>query len=423
MIKAMAKRKSNRTALLKKRISLSWHRALNRLIPMGGISSGNILKIFHNGDEAFLAIHTALSAAQKSIYLETYIFAPDRVGFWIRDALIAAAKRGVMVTVLFDHLGSSALTEAFLTPMKHVGIKVLDFNPIWPWRRRGPLLFRDHRKIIVIDGKKAFCGGMNISDDYAGPLYGNDRFRDSMAQVEGPAVSDLLDITLESIVESEFAKAESELPAIRLDGQPVIGLILRRLIGPKELLSDKFATDTMVQVLRSNSRKNLTHIQKSMEECIDRAVSYCYFTTPYFLPYDSLRRSIINAAKRGVDVRILTAGLSDIPFMHYASRHVYSSFLAHGVRIYEMDKKTLHAKLACVDGVYASIGSYNLDHWSARRNLEVNMSILDPHVAAELKEQFYRDLELSHEIEAKKFQARSIIRRFMCWLSYLFLRL
>ena len=114
----------------------------------------------------------------------------------------------------------------------------------------------------------------------------------------------------------------------------------------------------MLQVLRSNTQKNLTHIQKSMEECIDRAVDYCYFTTPYFLPYGPLRRSIIHAAQRGVDVRILTAGLSDVPLMHYASRHVYQGFMSHGVRIYEMDQKTLHAKLSSIDGVYASIGSY-----------------------------------------------------------------
>jgi cardiolipin synthase len=136
----------------------------------------------------------------------------------------------------------------------------------------------------------------------------------------------------------------------------------------KQLAPGAQNNDTLVQVLRSNTRKNLTHIQKSMEESTNRAVSYCYFTTPYFLPYGSLKKAITNAAKRGVDVRILTAGLSDVPLMRLASHHVYQSFLKHGVRIYEMHQKTLHAKIATIDGIYSSIGSYNLDHWSARRN-------------------------------------------------------
>ena len=399
----------------KKRFFLSWHRGLNKLITMGGISSGNKLKIFHESDDALLAIHSALSKAENSIYVEAYIFAPDRVGEWIRDALIEAALRGVQVHVLYDHFGSSRLSESFLSPMRKAGIKILDFNPIWPWRCSGPLLFRDHRKIIIVDKKLAFCGSMNISAD---------RFRDSVAQIEGPAVQDLLDITLESIAESEFSKSNSVLlPVIRLEGQPVLALILKRLVGLSELPSEKNKSDTIVQVLRSNTHKNLTHIQKSMEECIDRAVNYCYFTTPYFLPYSSLKRAIIHAARRGVDVRILTAGLSDVPLMHYASRHVYESFLSHGVRIFEMDKKTLHAKLATIDGVYASIGSYNLDHWSARRNLEVTMSILDQPLALDLKEQFHKDRELSHEIDKYAFSQRSFIRRIFCWFCYLILRL
>ena len=418
--------KANRAHRLKKRISLSWHRALRRLIRMGGISSGNKVKIFHDGDEAFLAIYNSIINSQSSIYVETYLLAPDKLGEQIRDALIQAALRGVHVSLLYDHFGSSKLNEAFLAPMRRAQIKVLEFNPIWPWRRRGPLLFRDHRKIIVVDKNLAFCGSMNLSADYAGPLYGNNRFRDSLAQIEGPSVADLLDISLESIAESEFsASYNSVLPVIRLDNQPVINLILERLVSPPDLVKQKAHNnaDTMVQVLRSNTRKNLTHIQKSMEECINRAVDYCYFTTPYFLPYDRLRRSIIHAAKRGVDVRILTAGLSDVPLMHYASRHVYQGFLSHGVRIYEMDQKTLHAKLASIDGVYASIGSYNLDRWSARRNLEVTVSMLDQPIALELKEQFHKDRELSHEIDGQAFSQRSLIRRIICWFCYLILRL
>ncbi len=176
------------------KLKLSWRKAIARLIPLGGFSSHNSVKIFHDGDEAFLAIYNAFSRARDSIFVETYIFAPDRVGTWLRDALVDAAKRGVKVTVLYDYIGSPWLSHTFIAPMTAAGIKVLSFNPVWPWRRRGPLLFRDHRKIMVIDEEYAFCGSMNISDDYAGPIYGNGRYRDSVAYVEGPAVKDLLAI-------------------------------------------------------------------------------------------------------------------------------------------------------------------------------------------------------------------------------------
>ncbi|MCA9506923.1 MAG: hypothetical protein KC505_00700, partial [Myxococcales bacterium] len=405
-----------------------WRKALQHLIQFGGFSAHNSLEIIHDGDRAFLEIHDAFLKSQDSIFVEMYIIAPDRLGYWLRDTLIDAAARGVRVTVLYDYIGSSHLNSNFISPMTHAGIRVLPFNPIWPWRRRGPLLFRDHRKIIVVDEKIAFCGGMNISCDYAGIKYGNNRYRDSIARIMGPAVKDLLAITQESIIESEFKGVGNG--HIYLSSKPPLSIFdlfferVRRLKNPplaKERLRQNH--DTLVQVLRSNTRINLMHIQKSMEESVNRAVRYCYFTTPYFLPYGSLKKAIINARRRGVDIRILTAGISDVPLMRLASHHVYQSFFNHGVRIYEMNKKTLHAKIATIDGIFSSIGSYNLDYWSARRNLEVNVSILDSQVAQGLKEQFNEDLKLSVEIDPHKFSLRSWFKKLVCYLSYILMRL
>lgn len=432
-------RKNDGTLLFKK-IKVSWRKALLHLIPFGGFSYYNQIKIFHDGDEAFFAIFTAINNAEQSVSIETYVLAPDRVGMRLRDAVIEAKKRGVHITILYDHVGSPRLTHSFLNPMIAAGIKIVAFNPIWPWRRRGPLLFRNHRKIIVIDEKMAFCGSMNISADYAGPIYGNDRFRDTLACIEGPAVMDLLAITKESIAESEFDKRPdiaTEHIVSKIEASSILRLFLHRMrffgdtikghlktpSGEQSLTPDLDADGTMVQVLRSNQRRNLNHIQKSMEEIVNRAISYCYFTTPYFLPHEGLRKALINAQMRGVDVRILTAGISDVPLMRYASHHVYRGFLRPGIRIYEMTKKTLHAKIATIDGIYSSIGSYNLDHWSARRNLEVNLSVIDPDIAISLKKQFEIDLTSSKEIDKVSFFARSMMRRFLCWLAYLLLRL
>ncbi len=410
----------NDPAILWQKLKLSWRKALSALIPLGGFSSHNRLKIFHDGDEAFLAIHQAFLEAQDSIFLETYIFTPDRVGTWLRDALIDAAKRGVSISVLYDHFGSARLSNSFLAPMQKAGIKVLAFNPVWFWRKRGPLLFRNHRKIIVVDEKIAFCGSMNISCDYAGPLYGNDRYRDTLLRIEGPAVKDFLAITKESILESEFNPQAFKSAQLSIKKPiSIFRLFFARLEAlKKEPLFAQNNDDTLVQVLRSNTRRNLTHIQNSMEECINRAVNYCYFTTPYFLPYGKLKKAIIHAAKRGVDVRILTAGVSDAPLMRLASHHLYNKFLKHGVRIFEMHQKTLHAKIATIDGIFSSLGSYNLDHWSARRNLEVNITIIDSAIAEDLRKQFERDLELSYEVKLTIFSNRSFIKKILCWLSY-----
>ncbi len=413
-------------SLMLKKMTTSWQKAFGRLFPLGGFSSGNEVSIIHSGDEAFLAIFEAVKQAKKSIYLETYILMPDRVGVWIRDALIEANKRGVKVILLYDHLGSVGLSAGFLKPMAD-HITVLSFNSIWGWPfKRHPLLFRDHRKIIVIDEEIAFCGGMNIGADYAGPIYGNDRYRDTFAQVRGPAVKDLLAITKESIAMAkggDGASALKEKLGLVEDKALTFKHFLARLFHHEDI--EPFPEDqgTLVQVLRSNMRSNLAHIQKAMEESVNRAVHYCYFTTPYFLPPPYLRKALINAKLRGVDVRILTAGLSDVPLMRYASRHVYGKFLAQGIRIYEMTGKTLHAKIATIDGVYSWVGSYNLDHWSARRNLEVNLTIIDQKIAHELKEQFKQDLTLSHEIKPDQFLARSMLRRFLCWVAYIILRL
>lgn len=413
--------------LLLKKIQNSWQKAFLNLIPLGHFSYNNQIRIFHSGDDAFIAIFNAIEQAKSSIYIETYILAPDELGHKLREALLRARLRNVLVTILYDHFGSARITNSFLLPLIQADAKVVAFNPIWPWRRKGPLLFRDHRKITVIDEKIAFCGGMNISSDYAGPNYGNDRYRDTTAQVLGPAVKDILSITKESILESEFDKSPEDLSlAVKsklFDRSKIIKQFFERIFAPTKVYLPTEQKGVLIQVLRSNTRKNLYHIQKSIEESVNRAVNYCYFTTPYFLPSDGLRKALINAKKRKVDVKILTAGLSDVPLMRYASRHIYKEFLDHGIRIYEMEQKTLHAKLATIDGVYSLVGSYNLDHWSARRNLEINLAIIDQSTAITLKEQFDEDLKKSSEIDKNLFYARSKTRRFLCWLAYQLMRL
>ncbi|MBH1989421.1 MAG: hypothetical protein I8H75_06090 [Myxococcaceae bacterium] len=368
----------------------TFERVFQRLLPLGGMSSGNQIRVFTETTEIEEEILHSIRQAQNRIWMETYIFEPDAVGLQVRDALCAAAQRGCEVILLYDHFGSSGLSTGFLEPLIQSGARAIDFNPIWPWRRKGPLLFRDHRKIVIIDDRIGFCGSYNIAQS---------RFRDTVVRIQGPAVADLKGIFLDSLFETT---GESNRVCFPLHN---------------------FEQGVVVQVLGSNQRRKLVSIQKSMELILKKAKDYCFFTTPYFLPYDSLRRAMIEAAQRGVDVRILTAGLSDVPLMRFASHHVYAQFLKAGIRIYEYFGSTLHAKTAAIDGVYASIGSYNLDHWSARRNLEVNVSMVDPNLTEQLESQFQVDVKASREIRLPEWESRSSLQRFLNFLAYQLMRL
>jgi cardiolipin synthase len=382
-----------------RRVVFNWERAFSSLFALGGTSFGNAVQVIVNGDQAFSAKKTAIASAKHRVWLETYIFEPDSVGQAIRDELIEAAKRGCDVILIYDHFGSSHAGNAFWAPLIQSGARVFAFNPIWPWRRRGPLLFRNHRKILIIDDLRAFCGGMNISRDYVGPLYGNNRFRDTVIEVEGPCVDDLADIFLSSLRETSG------------EDRSVLRTQRKRPDG------------VLMQVLGSNTRRNLHAIQHSMEMTLKEATSYCYFTTPYFLPYAPLRKAMVAAAERGVDVRVLTAGLSDIPLMRMASRHVHGQFLKAGIRIFEMFERTLHAKTATIDGVYATVGSFNLDHWSARRNLEVNVSMWDTEIAQQLEHDFQQDIALTKEVIYSEWESRSWFMRLKDWFAYQIMRL
>lgn len=382
-----------------RKIIANWERASTRLLALGGSSHGNHVVTYNEGDAAFAAICAAIDAAHSSVWFETYIFEPDRVGTHVRDCLVRAARRGCEVILLYDHFGSVHLSNYFLQPILDAGGRALAFNPIWPWRRKGPLLFRDHRKIVVVDNTIGYCGGFNISEDYAGKNLGNGRFRDSLLKLEGPVVHDLAAAFFGSLKETTGEK--KEVAASRAP----------------------FSDGVFCQVLGSNTRKSLHSIQHSMRVTLHRSSRRCYFTTPYFLPYASLNKELILAAERGVDIRIITAGLSDVPLARSASQHVYGKFLKAGIKIYEMFGQTMHAKTAVIDGLYSWVGSYNLDHWSARRNLELNVSVFDTKTAADLELQFNQDLLSCREVTINHWNQRSYFRQLINWLSYQFMRL
>lgn len=377
---------------LRERVARVWRITLNRLSRLGGISDGNGIALYTDGDAAFTAFLAAIDEARERVWLETYIFEPDRLGRRVLEALTRAAERGCDVALLFDAFGSPRLQKADTKALEEAGGAVRAFNPLLG-RRDLPLWMRDHRKILIADDV-GFSGGMNISEDYAGPRLGNGRFRDTMARVTGPAVHDLARV---------FANSW------RVAG----GERKRTLRVPPPMEGG-----TVLQVLSSSARSERRHIQRAIRQSLTRSLLRCWATTPYFVPPRGLVRGLIGAARRGVDVRILTAGISDVPLVRRASQHLYGRLLKGGVRVYEMFGATLHAKTVTIDGVYASVGSFNLDHWSWRRMLEVNVAAVDREVAKALERQFEQDLEEAREVELTTWTARGPLVRFIDWLAY-----
>lgn len=370
-----------------------WEWIATSLLKFGGASEGNSVAIHCDGDQCLEAIWQAIAQATSRIWLEMYTIEPDRVGTRTIRELTLAAQRGCEVVLLYDAVGSLRLGETHLKPLRDAGARIEAFNPIRRWWRGHLLLRRDHRKIIVIDGSIGFCGGMNISEDYAGTKHGNCRFHDCLVRMEGPCVRDLAAV----FASSWRLRKDERLP-------------LPQRSPP--------AGSVFAQVLSSRGALGRRTIQRSLRLTIRHAGASCFITTPYFVPPPRLMRAIIRAAERGVDVRILTAGDCDVPIVRVAAQHIYGSLLRKGVRLYEMRDCTLHAKTIVIDGLFSVVGSFNLDTWSDKRNLESNIAMLDARVAGDVQAAFQRDISSATQITLDAWRKRRWWQRILNWLAY-----
>ncbi|HSR12152.1 MAG TPA: phospholipase D-like domain-containing protein, partial [Thermodesulfobacteriota bacterium] len=267
---------------------------------------------------------------------------------------------------------------------------------------------RDHRKILIVDGKVAFMGGINIAKVYSegsGKLFGGNTnlpWRDTHVRIEGPAVAEIQKLFLEAWAEQHGPKLESGQLFPRLDGKG----------------------DDLVQVVGNRPGEDTPKIYFMYFANIAWAERTVYLTNPYFVPDDRILDALKGAARRGVDVRILLPGSSDIGVIFYAGRSFYTELLKAGVRLYERKGVLLHAKTAVIDGVWSTVGSTNLEMWSFTRNFEANTIILNPGFAFEMEQLFFYDLADSKEVRLEEWERRParervkewFIRRFRHWL-------
>ncbi len=348
------------------------------------VVAGNHVSLLVDGAQAFPAMLRAIERAQRTIVLDSYIYAADRTGQRFLDQLVAAAHRGVKVRVLVDGVGSLATPNDFFAPLRQAGGEALFFRPPAPWRPKWGFWQRDHRKMLIVDDEVGFTGGINIADEYAPVEQGGGAWHDVHAQLDGPAVREMTKI---------FNRTWYKLTQVNWDHR------LRRAMP---------AGNVPVQVLESALTKRRT-IRAGYLQAIRDARRTIRITNAYFIPDQGVRRALANACWRGVRVQLLLAGRTDMRPVLFASRALYARLLRWGVEVYEWTDRVLHAKSAVIDGVWCSIGSYNLDRRSLLHNLEANIVCLDPELGRALDEQFERDVARSQRIDVVSWHRRPIL--------------
>ena len=368
--------------------------------------TGNQVTLLQSGEDYFPAIEAAFDRARFEIYLETYIYENDATGLRIADALKRAVLRGVTVYVLIDGYGSKDLPRSMLDYLRSVGVNALVFRPnISPWTLRRKRLRRLHRKIVIVDRNIAFVGGINIIDD--SETKGDPPRYDYAVSVEGPLVDEI------------------HLSARRLWTMAAWSRFRKGTARSVSLPAPIFAGGQMnaAFLVRDNFRHR-REIETAYLDAIAAAKFEIFFAHAYFLPGLDFRHALIAAARRGVKVVLLLQGRVEYVLQHYASRALYGTLLDEGIEIYEYNKGFLHAKVAVIDGLWATVGSSNIDPFSLLLSLEANVVVMDEGFGSTLSKSLKLTVETdASRIFADNWKLQPISIRLMCWLSYGLLRL
>jgi cardiolipin synthase len=362
---------------------------LARKVDAFPISRGNGVTFYHDTHGAFAALLDAVGQARHHVHLEFYIFRSDSTGQQLVDLLTARAKEGVEVRLLYDAMGCVRTRRRLFEPLLAAGGKVHAFLPLNPLRSRIQVNLRNHRKIVVVDGRVGFTGGMNIGDEYLGKDAYFGYWRDEFLKLEGPAVAGLQRVFVE---DWDFAAHE---PLDRGDYYPEV--------AP--------AGDAVVQVIESGPDQEVNGIREVFFAAILGAQERLWISSPYFVPDASMLDALRLARLRGVDVRLLSLYRPDHFLSFYAGRYYWTEMLAMGARVYQYRKGMMHAKILTADGQWALVGSPNLDNRSLRLNFEVACMLHTPALAAELEAQFERDLLDAVPLDLRTYAARPLADR------------
>lgn len=362
-------------------------------IDTGQLHRPTRVEVFFEGHLTFRAAFAAIDAAEHEVLLESYIIRDDSTGRAALEALARATARGVVVKVLVDAWGSWATRSAFWEEMRRRGIAVRLFHPLWAhWRHRSN---RDHRKILVVDRRVAFLGGMNVADEYgsswrsSGEGASDETWRDTHARLEGSVARELAAVFQEGWT--------------RAGGSPFD-------LGPEpEAPGDVAGARALVVDTRAG--RGQREKASVLAAVVGGARERVLITNAYFAPGRGTVGPLGDAARRGVDVRLLLPGRSDVPLLRHAGHGYYEDLLQRGVRIFEYQPHVLHAKTLVADAYVSLIGSSNLDARSFRFNAECNVLVLDETTGQGMTTAFERDLAQSEEVRLPEWRRRSALHR------------
>jgi len=380
------------------RTHLAFEQAVNIDSPL---VLGNRVILLENGPATHAAMFAAIRAATDHVNLETYIFDEGEVGRQFADLLLERQAAGVQVNVLYDSVGGLLTPQAFFDELRAGGIQVLEFNPVNPLttnRKTWLMNNRDHRKQLVVDGRVAFIGGVNISDSYASSPAGKRAARKREAAATDPGWRDT-HVQIEGPVVAEFQKLFMDTWA--------------RQKGPSLEANNYFpdlppAGDEIVRAIGSVAEDDESPIYLTMVSAISRAEREVHLTVAYFAPDPLLLAALMDTARRGVSVKLVLPSYTDSWAIFHLGRSYYTKLLRAGVEIHERHGAVMHAKTAVIDGAWSTIGSSNLDMRSFLHNDEINAVVLGQEFAAQMDAMFAADLAESEQILLKQWQRRSL---------------
>ena len=372
------------------------HLAVEEAVADAPLTTGNRVTLLENGPATYGAMLAAIAAATDTINMETYILEEDGAGQRFAEALLARQAAGVQVALLHDSVGTLGTSKAYWQRLTDGGIKVLEYNPVNPLKAKAgwEVNQRDHRKLLILDGRTAIMGGINISSVYSGSAPGRMPsagkkglpWRDTDLQLDGPVVAELQKLFLANWEQQkgEPLPARDYYPKLERQGEEIV-----RAIG-------------------SSPEDPYSAIYVTLLSAINSAETEVLLTNAYFVPDPQLTQALIGAVARGVDVKMILPSVTDSSLVFHAGRAHYEELLAGGVKLFERREALLHAKTAVIDGVWSTVGSTNLDWRSFLHNEEVTAVVLGAGFGSTLRAAFERDLAVSDAITLEAWRQRPL---------------
>lgn len=415
---------------------LARHLAVEQAVSGVPLVAGNRVRLLADGPTTYQAMLQSIGQARRYVHMETYIFDDDAEGARFADALIAARNRGADVALMVDAVGTIKTPDALFQRLRDAGVQVAVFNPVNPASARAGWSpnQRNHRKVLVVDGKVGYLGGINVSSVYesspgsgsgsgpgsrsaSGSAHAEEKkdgkadgetagdakaapWRDTHLRIEGPAVAQL-----EQVIQAGWAsQADEPLAGGGEHVAPTVGTTRVRILANQPDRSDGYTVYLTLMSAFESAQKSI------------------HITMAYFVPDPAFIDVLSGAARRGVDVVLVLPGFSDSSLVFNAGRSHYTDLLRAGVKLYERRDALLHAKTAVVDGVWSTVGSSNMDWRSFALNYEINAVVLGPEFAGEMEALFQRDVADSVQITPEDWRRRGADDRFMEFFSRMFER-